>query len=272
VEVRTRLRRTGRLLVLAVLLAVGGCREPGEDVATSDGAPTSGGTDTRHLAIASVDPPTGNTIVVRTVPTVAEEGPGDCHGTVRSDVVEGPESVLVTLELTTPAAVPYEGCALEPRSITITLSEMPDELRISDSLGGHFAYVNGRYEGCPAGPMICNTDPASCDNATLHDAIANADVPAHFDMPLNRCEPPFAVVDVDYGSGACAPTGEAGPNPCAGQRIHRMYWQILDDAWGLIGYDDNAGCAGVLALEPDFPTTLCADLPALDAGEASPDP
>jgi len=261
--VGTRLRRAGPRAVLMPLLAISGCGESGGNVATSDPTPSSGGPSTRHLAIASVDPPTGNTVVVRTVPTVTEEGAGDCHGTVRSDVVEGPERVLVTLELTTPAEVPYEECILEPRSITITLNEMPEELRISDSLGGHFAYVDGQYEGCPAGPMICNTDPASCDNATLHDAIANADVPAHFDMPFKHCEPPFAVVDVDYGSGACAPTGEPGPNPCAGQRIHRMYWQIVSEAWELIGYDDNAGCAGILALEPDFPTRLCADLPAI---------
>lgn len=140
---------------------------------------------------------------------------------------------------------------------------MPNELRVRDSLGGVFTYIDGRLEQCPAGPQICNNAPAACDDATLHDAIANADVPAHFRMPVTRCEDPFAVVDVDHGAGACPQSGEPETNSCAGQAVQRMYWRIVAERWELIGYDENEGCGRIAEVAPDFPAHLCADLPAV---------
>lgn len=262
-----RRHRAYRLLQEAVTLAavagVLGCSDSGEQVASTGTEATSPTDAAWPLAIQSIDPPVGNQIVVHTAPTVSDEGPAKCRGTIASNISESPEQILVDLTITTNAAPPFEGCNLESRAVTITLTTMPDEVRIRDSLGGVFTHIGGKTESCPAGPMACNNDPASCDDATLHDAIANADVPAHFQMSLIRCEAPFAVVDVDYGAGACAPTGEEGDNPCADQRVHRMYWRIEDDRWEPIGYDDNAGCGDIHQVAADFPATLCDDLPAI---------
>jgi hypothetical protein len=265
---KSTLRSPGRLLgrcllALTTVAVLVGCSDGSQQVASIDaeaGAPAEGA---RTLGIQSIEPPVGNKIVVITAPTLAEDGPGECRGTVTSDITESPNQVLVDLRITTNAVPPYEGCDLESRAITVTFASVPDEVRIRDSMGGMFSYIGGRIESCPAGPMVCNNDPASCDGATLHDAIANSDVPAHFRMPLSRCEAPFAVVDVDYGAGACAPTGEASTNPCANQQVHRMYWRITADRWDLIAYDDNAGCGEIHEVAPEFPKSLCQDLPAI---------
>jgi hypothetical protein len=110
--------------------------------------------------------------------------------------------------------------------------------------------------------MTCITEPASCDNGTLRAAVSNADVPGHFGMGETRCDEPYAMVDADVGAGAC-PVDDTGPNRCAGQDVRRKYWKIHWEAWTAVASDPGPGCGRVTDQVPDFPTQLCADLPAV---------
>jgi hypothetical protein len=254
--------RRSIFVVLAGLLAVlTACGDGDDSTDPAAGGPADSVLSLPWVAIAAMEPPVGNELTFQTVPTLAD-GEGECRAPLVSEVSEGAEEIYVYLSLDTAARPPFDGCELTSRTVTVTLPAMPAEVRVFDSLGGTFTYIDGEIDNCPGGPMICNNDPAACDNATLHDAIANADVPAHFDMPFERCEPPFAVVDVDYGAGSCPPD-DGAPNPCAGRRIHRMYWRIVDERWVQIGLDDTAGCGTILTSAPDFPPHLCEDLEAI---------
>lgn len=239
---------------IALCLAAAAC---GDDAASMTDATVA---YTPAAAIASMEEPDGDDLIFHTQPTLPEEGPGVCHATIDPIVIVGAEDIHVDLRLITAARPPFDGCALAARTVRVTLQAMPAEVRVRDTFGGWFAYVDGKVTNCPYG-QVCDDEPASCDNATLRDAIASADVPRRFHME-ERCEAPFAVVDVDYGAGACS-ADDSAPNRCAGLRVHRHYWRITDDRWTQIGLDDGAGCGDIHALAPDFPSELCADLPAL---------
>lgn len=103
----------------------------------------------------------------------------------------------------------------------------------------------------------------ACENSTLRTSITNAEVPAHFDMVDTRREEPFAVAEGDDAAGACAPTGEPDPNACAGERVYRTFWHIVEEGRQLVGYDDTGGYGSITERDPDFPTRLCEDLSPL---------
>jgi hypothetical protein len=268
-----------------VLVAAVGCgRDGGPDTEAQAGSAEPSVDTVGMVGIEAVESSDERSITVRTEPVPVEAADGSCRAEVTPRADEhGGESAMIDVsvdvradrpQLGDPATrdengfvVTWEGCELAPRTVVIEL-EHPVGRPVHDPFGSQFWLQDGRWVGCDHIVMTCIVDPASCDNSTLRDTIANADVPRHFGMGNSRCEEPFAVVDVDVGAGACPVTGDPTDNPCAGENIRRLYFRIDADAaaWTVAGSDPGPGCGTITATIPDFPTHLCHDLPALDGG------
>ncbi len=264
-----RMVRVGLLVTLAcaVVVGCGSGADPeamstsGQDASTA--APVEPGTE--FVGIEDVVGATDTDLTLVTDPLPLEGATGDCGPTtVTPRVEEHPTEVLVYVDYVGPARSPFDGCEVAPRTLTVPVAAPVGERVVSDAMGARFWAQDGAWVGCGHVVMTCITTPASCDN--LRDFVANADMPRHFGMGDTRCDGRWAVVDVDYGAGDCPVTGEPQDNPCAGVRIRRMYWQVVDEAWVNVGSDPGPGCGDIAAAAPEFPAALCADLPAIPSG------
>jgi len=281
--------RSGRSIVglavgLVLLAAVGCGRDEGPDAEATGGG--GGGAPTVDtVGIEAVESSDDHSITVRTEPVPVETAGGECRAEVVPEAAEYEgESAMIDVSvevradrprLTDPPSydengglVIWDGCELAPRTMVIEL-EYPVGRPVHDPFGSQFWLQDGRWVGCDQIVMTCIVDAAACDNSTLRDTIANSDVPRHFGMGNERCEEPFAVVDVDVGAGACPVTGDPTDNPCAGENIRRLYFRIDEQGpnggtWTVVASDPGPGCGAITATVPDFPTSLCHDLPALD--------
>lgn len=211
---------------------------------------------------------------------------GSCAGEVGGWIEDegNPELVWVSMR----SAVP--NVSLDPRLDLPRLEHgaCPDgsstiELTMDAPLGGRDVMTDGvRWvpgaSGAPGPYVACQLpgcDPAtgeapvtgSCaDRSALVDDIRTlGDVGMHAGIAELRCEGTWAMVEVDIGAGACPPA-DGGPNPCAGQRVDRLFLRAGTPHWQIITRTREAGCGPVTSGAPDFPVALCEDLPALTGG------
>jgi hypothetical protein len=270
---------------LVVLVLVGGVGCGSGDGTQTQGQGASGSSHEQgdvkdFVGITGVESATERSITVRTDPVPVAKADGTCDAELTPKVLDpegqaGQVGLSFDVEADRPMQNPdklqdengfpikWDGCELASRTVTVQLEAPLAGRGVTDPFGSEFWIKDGRWVGCDQVAMTCVVDPASCDGSTLHDSIANADVPRRFGMANERCEAPYAVVDVDIGAGACPATGEPTDNPCADQNVTRMYWHIENDTWVQVGRTDGPGCGDILSQAPDFPTKLCADLPAV---------
>jgi hypothetical protein len=257
-----------RLVAITLALVAGACGtrdtdDGGRGHAQSDRAATATTTDghpVEFVGISGVEAAAGASVTVRSDPVPVESAAGECAVEITPWAQESNHEVIVYVGYTGGVVSPFEGCEVAPRTVEVALASPVGTRAVVDGMGARFWLRDGAWVGCGDVVMTCITEPASCDN--LRDAISNADVPRHFGMSNTRCDGAWAVVDVDLGAGDCPVTGD-GPNPCAGQRLRRMYWQVQADAWVQVGSDRGPGCGSIADIVPDFPSELCAGLPAL---------
>lgn len=235
------------------------------------------------MAITSVDRQVDDLhLSVTTEPLPAEQGTGDCAVQL-VDMTDAPPIVASGNQAPTiqvlarrrdglPFSERYDGtfsgCDVSPRTMTVDLAEPLNgrTVRVDDPFALWLPTPDGTFMRCEL--PACDPqsgqppDPEGCDR-TLVDAVRASDVPRRAGIDRRACAGGFAVVDIDLGAGACPATGDAEPNPCAGQRIDRTFWARQDGQWTLVTFGDRGGqgCAGA-ELPPSFPTSLCRDLPA----------
>lgn len=149
------------------------------------------------------------------------------------------------------------------------------ELEIGPTLAGrdvvidHVRWVSdsdGDFQICelPACDPESGQEPAAatCDGSSLaQDVRQYGDVGRHASIGESRCQDGWAMVEVDVGGGACP--ADEGANPCAGERIDRLFLQAGVPHWEVLTRTREAGCGPVLEVAADFPTALCEDRPAL---------
>lgn len=211
-------------------------------------------------------------LTVQVGPVPVEGSTGACQVDLRPAVRENDSVVQVTLlgtirqgNLVPPDSYVFPGCPLSYRELTIEPSEPIGMRHLLLTIG--MDHVWFRRDGkalssCSAGGCPPVVEPAACDGPSLVDAVRTMDVPAHSSIGETRCQEPWAMVEVDIGSGACPPS-DGGPNPCAGQRFDRIYLHMVDNAWIFASRDENAGCDTVLEQVPDLPRELCEGTRAL---------
>jgi hypothetical protein len=109
----------------------------------------------------------------------------------------------------------------------------------------------------------CRPPADHCDRAWVDQAISGMDVPRHAYQGVKGCDGDWLVLEIDTGAGACGPV-DPGPRPsCTAESRRSRHFMTFTDGWTTVSGARDAGCAGIHAVEPDFPTALCKDLPAL---------
>lgn len=248
--------RAHRLVVAIAVIVFAGC---GSGAAEDDAAGSPEEAASEFVGISAVQAADATTLEVLTDPLPTATS-GRCAVTVRPRLVETEGEVTVYADLLSGPRPPFTGCDVSPRAVQLRLGAPVGARRVTDAFGSIFWMRDGEWSGCDHVVMTCESEPAACDNGSLRAAISNADVPRRFGMSNTRCESRFAVVDVDYGAGAC-PAGDSAPNRCVGQRVRRQFWRVENERWVLIAAGTRAGCEDVMAAEPQFPSSLCEDLP-----------
>lgn len=245
-----------RMFVCLLVVASASCGDGG-----SAGAPPSTVDEPSYVGISGVVGADGRRLTVLSDPMPADSATGPCAVAVE-DLVEIHTDWVSVSFVVDGAARPFDGCDPQPRRVEVTLPEPIGDRRVIDPFGARFHLREGRWIGCDSVVVECITQPAACEGPTLRQTVANLDVPRGSGTEDLRCMEPWAVVDVDLNAGACPASGDGDPG-CAPPRMRRIFLRIESDAWVEIGYWPGAGCAGVQASAPDFPTALCHDLRAL---------
>jgi hypothetical protein len=109
-------------------------------------------------------------------------------------------------------------------------------------------------EGCgpfPAAP------PGRCDAASFQEAMLSTGPPASATYWAVGCDSGWLVLDVGWPSAAACD----GP-ACTHELITRWFYRDTPGSWKTIASARTGGCAQVHKVEPQFPSSLCASLPA----------
>jgi hypothetical protein len=262
-SVRTCLIGLAAVLVLGSGVTACGRRLDRRDSNTLAPTASTSGAEVSALRVGA----DGHSLVA-TIPVLPVRGStGVCAVKVTHTLDFAKNRVFVWLVYETRFLDPaFPGCRVAPRRVAIDLgapvahrhviTQSPPQLWVP---GAGVSYHKCDAPACDeeTGKMAA---PASCEGTNLPDAVRSSDY-AHAGLGTTRCELPWAVVDVDIGSSACGPT-DGGPNPCVGQRVHRMYWRTAGPTWRQVAQTDGPGCGDIAKQVPEFPRKLCAGLPA----------
>lgn len=111
------------------------------------------------------------------------------------------------------------------------------------------------------GDRGCHPAPTGCTPASYDQAVAALDVPNHTSRGAEHCDGKWLVFDVSSRMGPACSEGEA-PG-CGASLGDRWFFRAGKSGWVPVARGTRAGCVDVHRVEPAFPATLCAGLPAL---------
>jgi len=263
-------RRLGIIVLASVFGSCAvGCGDASSGQESASSAAVSGRWAAEISSVASGSD--GQSLIARVDVLPVEGSTGACAVGVEH-AVESEGDLLyvgVTFSSNVPGPDPaFPLCDTAPRDVVIDLGApvAGRDVITQTPIARWRSTTNGDYERCELPACDAGTGsaplPATCDDATLADAVRSGDVPRHAGFANKRCELPWAVIDVDSGAGACPASGD-GANPCAGQNVRRTYWKASGYTWEPVGASTGSGCGNIDSVVPEFPLTLCADLPAL---------
>ena len=102
--------------------------------------------------------------------------------------------------------------------------------------------------------------PASCSDASYSAAMVATAPPQDADYNAVGCDSQWLVLDVGWPGG---PSGCDGPSCSAGSDVTHWFFRAGPHGWIVIANSLTAGCTRVHQVAPQFPTALCAGLPAV---------
>jgi hypothetical protein len=147
-------------------------------------------------------------------------------------------------ELTLPAALGQRDVVIDT-SGTFAPTKSTLMRRCSD-LGG----------ACTFAPV----PPASCSDASYSAAMVATAPPQDADYNAVGCDGHWLVLDVGWPGG---PSGCDGPSCDPHTTATHWFFRAGPHGWIVIANSLTAGCTRVHKVAPQFPTALCADLPAV---------
>lgn len=251
--------------VVVLLAALNGCGDAGgsaEPLPEPDAGPTTGQSAdpasypgrVRLSALAVRETRTGLAIDVE----LPAGGPG-CGGRPRVHVADrDPDLVRVT------ASVPTSGApeCIDSRPATLAVDL---DLRGRDLTMNHELWEPGpgpAFVRC--GGMGCDPPRDRCDPLYTHEVGADAEIPPERQVDVIACAAPWLVADVDAVVTGCQSVDGSTPPPSCEVFSTRWFAHLDQDrTWQVVASGTGAGCADVHAQVPDFPRSLCQDLPAL---------
>jgi hypothetical protein len=102
--------------------------------------------------------------------------------------------------------------------------------------------------------------PATCSDASYSAAMGATAPPRDAAYDAVGCDSLWLVLDVGWPGG---PSGCDGPSCSQNMAVTRWFFRAGPHGWIVIASSLTAGCARVHQVAPQFPTALCADLPAV---------
>jgi hypothetical protein len=102
--------------------------------------------------------------------------------------------------------------------------------------------------------------PASCSNASYSAAMGATAPPQDADFNAVGCDSHWLVLDVGWPGG---PSGCDGPSCGQNMAVTHWFFRASPHGWLTIASSLTAGCTRVHQVAPQFPTALCAGLPAV---------
>ncbi len=111
---------------------------------------------------------------------------------------------------------------------------------------------------------ICRPAPpwppsATCTDASYGQAMDATYPPAHSDYGPLGCDGRWLVLNVGWPGG---PAGCDGPSCTGGSTVTHWFFRAGRHGWIVVGNSLTAGCTRIHQEAPQFPTALCAGLPA----------
>ncbi|WP_203721452.1 hypothetical protein [Streptomyces coelicoflavus] len=272
------MRRTGSLLTVVLLSAVGvlllgacGTLRAGSDGAATASEPTAL-TDptesTRRQTFAPMGVTAARLADDRRTLDVDVEVPGPGKTCVRDlkAVVTDTSDRTVWVQVTYSA--PADGT---PRADCRTTATATAKVRLPSPLGHRVLSVDNftafTADGADpphlrlCGELGCHPAPTGCTPASYDQAVTALDVPNHTSRGDEHCDGKWLVFDVSSRMGPACPEG-AGPG-CGASLDDRWFFRAEKPGWKPIARSTKGGCTDVHAIEPAFPSALCADLPPL---------
>jgi len=115
------------------------------------------------------------------------------------------------------------------------------------------------YRRCD--PTLGCTPPADhCAVQWVDQATKELDIPAHSGRHGEYCDQSWMVMTIDVNTAAC---GAGGRPSCSASPSIARYFFRFETAWLVVTRTREGGCAPVLAAAPDFPRSICENLPAI---------
>jgi hypothetical protein len=175
-------------------------------------------------------------------------------------------SLTITFEEPTgPAAPP---CPLGPiKTVRITLAAPLGSRQVSVDAGLETFWSTG-----PSTLTLCATfggtckhvptepPPATCSDASYSWAMGATGPPQGAASDPVGCDGHWLVLDVGWSGG---PSGCDGPSCGQNMAVTHWFFRASAHGWIVITSSLTAGCTRVHQVAPQFPTALCARLPAV---------
>lgn len=144
---------------------------------------------------------------------------------------------------------------------------LPSQLGIRDVIidsAGTFAPTNGTLmRRCSDMGGACTfppVPPASCSESSYSTAMFATDPPQGADSTAVGCDGHWLVLDVGWPGG---PSGCDGPSCGQNSTVTHWFFRAGPHGWIVITDSLTAGCTRIHQVAPQFPTALCARLPAV---------
>jgi len=179
-----------------------------------------------------------------------------------------PAVARLTITFAEPTSGPYaDKCPLGPvKTVRVTLPAPLGKRQVivnnlatfwSTSATALTLCGNG---GIPCTPVPTSPPPASCTDVSYGWAMAATGPPEHADYNAVGCDGHWLVLDVGWPGGAA---GCDGPSCGAESTVTHWFFRASAKGWIVIANSLTAGCSRIHQVTPQFPTALCASLPAV---------
>jgi hypothetical protein len=173
-----------------------------------------------------------------------------------------------------PTSGPYaDQCPLGPvKTVRITLPAPLDKRQVIVNNVGTFWATSATAltlcgnAGTPCTPVPTSPPSASCSDVSYGWAMAATGPPEHANYNAVGCDGQWLVLDVGWPGGAA---GCDGPSCGTGSTVTHWFFRASAKGWIVIASSLTAGCTRIRQVAPQFPTVLCAKLPAVGPDAAA---
>jgi hypothetical protein len=225
-----------------------------------------GGEDTETIHLA-------NSGRVLMIPVQAPFGDSACLRDFTARLTAFSSAVAyVTIEFEEPLTSGPDGPAAyncPPGPVTTVQIKLPTPLGSRQVILNHLATFWStsatQLTLCSTGGTACShvtpgPPPASCSDASYVWAMAATGPPQDSTFGALGCDGRWLVLNVGWPGG---PSGCDGPSCGVDMATTHWFFRASKKGWIVVGNSRTAGCTAVHKVAPQFPTALCASLPAV---------